>query len=166
MPAEPVGLGLDQRWAFPPPCAVDGRTSNLVDGFNIVAIYDHPWHAVSGCPVGDILDLECGRERGRSGVEVILADVYHRKVPDGSQVHRFVDGALVGCPIAKEADRHPVVCQPLGGQSSTGGDGCIATDDGDGREHADGDVADVHRPALGLAAAGAPGEQLGHDAPG
>ena len=80
-------------------------------------------------------------------VEVVLADEDDGKGPDGGDVERLVEGALVVGPVAEEADRHRAGAQPLGRERGADGDGQPAADDAVRAEIALGHVGDVHRPA-------------------
>ena len=63
-----------------------------------------------------------------------------------------MEGALVGGALTEEADRNLLGPPQLHGEPETGGTTVLpAANDGDGGEHPDGGVPEVHRATLALA---------------
>ena len=128
------------------------------------AVDDDAGDPVARGPVGHVGDVH-GLSRGRElPVVVVLAHEQHREAHDGGQVQRLVKAALVGRAVAEEGDRHLIGAPGGAAQGGAHRDGQAAAHDPAGPQHADGEVGDVHRPALALAVAGGLAEQLGHHA--
>ena len=85
-----------------------------------------------------------------------------RDSPQAGHIHRFMVGALIAGPVAKEADHHIVLLLHLKGQSDTRRDGQVSANDGVGHHSAHRDVAGVHSAALAAAAALGLAEHLTH----
>src|SRR5437588_165901 len=93
-------------------------------------------------------------------VEVVLADVDDRQLPERGHVHHLVEEPLAECALAEEADGHLVAAAHLRRERCTGGDPGRAADDRVRAEVAVLVVGDVHRAALAPAVAGLLAEQL------
>ena len=98
-------------------------------------------------------------------VLVVLADEDDGQLPHRRDIERLVELALRDRAVAEEAHRHVALAVELGGERGAARDGQPTAHDAVGAQHADGEVGDVHRPALALAVAVDAAEQLGHHAP-
>src|SRR5207247_704722 len=63
------------------------------------------------------------RARRRERVLVVLGEVDDRQLPDGGEVERLVDHALVGAPVAEERDDHAVRATDAVGERRSRADG-------------------------------------------
>src|SRR6266536_1936945 len=93
-------------------------------------------------------------------VEVVLADVDDRELPERGHVHDLVEDPLAERALAEEADRDLVGAAALRRERGAGGDAGRAADDRVRAEVAVLVVGDVHRAALAAAVAGLLAEQL------
>src|SRR5579864_7442584 len=81
-------------------------------------------------------------------IEVILADVDHRQLPQRSHVHSLVEHSLAKRPIAEETNRYLITAAHFarhGGSSSNGG---ATSNDGVSAQVASILVSDMHRATL------------------
>src|SRR5229473_1136796 len=170
--AEVAGeLHLDERRAAAVAGAGDRLAGRLVHREEVEAVDDGARHAEPGRAVGDVVaGYRPGAGRGL-GVAVVLGHEDGRQVPHRGQVHRLERRALVAAAVAEERDADPAGALDLGGQRRPADQRRAAADDAVGAEHALGQVGDVHRAALTVAAAGLAAVDLGHhladvDAPG
>src|SRR6516164_4676457 len=164
--AEVAGeLHLDERRAAAAAGAGDRLAGRLVHGEEVEAVDDHARHAEPGRAVGDVVaGHRPGTGRGL-GVTVVLGDEDGRQVPHAGQVHGLQRGALVAAAVAEERDADPAGALELGRQRGPADQRRPAADDAVGAEHALGQVGDVHRAALAVAAAGLAAVDLGHHLP-
>src|SRR5579859_5113168 len=77
-------------------------------------------------------------------IEVILAGVDHRQLPQRSHVHGLVEHSLAECAISKETDRYLVAAAHFARHGSSGGKGGTTSNDGVGSEIASILVSDMH----------------------
>src|ERR1700728_182924 len=161
--AEVAGeLHLDERRAAALPRPGDRLAGGLVDGEEVEAVDDHAGHAESGRAVGNVV---AGHRPGAGralGVPVVLGDEDRWQVPHAGQVHRLERGALVAAAVAEERNADPAGALDLGGKRGPADQRRAAADDAVGAEHALGQVGDVHRAALAVAASGPAAVDLGH----
>src|SRR5712692_10132377 len=103
-----------------------------------------------------------GRLRGRRvlAVEVVLADVEHRQLPERGHVQALVEQALPQRALAEEAGGDLVAAAPARGERGPGGDPRRAGHDGVGAQVPLRLVGDVHGAALAAAVAGLLAQQL------
>jgi hypothetical protein len=97
---------------------------------------------------------------GIFAVEIVLAGIDDRQLPERGHVHHLVEQPLAERAVAEEADGDGARAEALGGQRSTRGDAGGAADDGVGAQIAVFLVGDVHRSALAAAIAFRLAEQL------
>jgi hypothetical protein len=159
-----VGLELEQDGALSGAAALGGFGGRGVDGLHVVAVDRVRLDAVGRGPVGDPRDPGHPAAVGALRVDVVLAGEDHRQVPDGAEVERLVERALVDGALAEEGDGDAVLLQVLARQAGTGGQRHARADDRVGAEDALAGVRDVHRAALAAAQPGGLGEELGHHA--
>src|SRR5205814_7108802 len=93
-------------------------------------------------------------------VEIVLADVDDRQLPQLSQIHYFKQHALTQCAFAEEANGDLSGVQAFGGEGRAGGDTNTSRNDGVGTKIASGRIGDVHRSALSATVAGFLAQQL------
>src|SRR4029450_8936216 len=86
-------------------------------------------------------------------VQVVLAHVDDRQLPEGGHVHRLVKQALAVRAVAEEARRDLAAAPHLGRQRRAGRDAGRAAHDRVGAEVARLRIGDVHRATLAAAAA-------------
>src|SRR5579884_1801952 len=98
--------------------------------------------------------------RGVLVVEVVLADVDHRQLPERRHVHHLVEEPLAECALAEEADGDAVGAERPRGEAGARRDAGGAADDRVRAEVAVRVVGDVHRAALAAAVALLPAEEL------
>src|SRR5215467_16276277 len=155
-------LHLQERWAAALPGAGYRLARRLVYREEVEAVDDDAGHAEPGGTVGDVVaGHRPGAGRGL-GVAVVLGDEDGRQIPHRGQVHRLERRALVARAVTKEHDADAAGALDLGGQRRPADQRRPATDDAIGAEHALGQVGDVHRAALAMAAAGPAAVDLGH----
>jgi hypothetical protein len=101
-------------------------------------------------------------DAGTDAVQVVLADIEHRQVPDLGHVQGFMESALVVGGIAEEADGDLVAALHLDGLGHTGGQREGTAHQGIAAHEMVLRIENVHGAAATLAAAGLLAEQLGH----
>ena len=104
-------------------------------------------------------------DMGVFAVQIVLAGIDHRKLPECCHVHHFVEQALPQRPIAEERNRHRVGSPLLGREGRTRGDAEGAADNRIGPQIAVFLVGDVHRAPLAAAVALRLAEQLAEHPP-
>ena len=137
-----------------------GAGADLVHG---VAVDDGPVHAVAVGAAGERLAGGGAFLARAHGVLVVLDDEDDRHVPEGGEVERFVDGALVGgavAHVAKAAALEPLVFEGVGESEAQWG---LAADDAVAAPEMFRRGEEVHGAALALGAAGEFALQLGHE---
>jgi hypothetical protein len=102
-------VDLEQRRPLPGAGPGDRVAGRRVDGFHVVVVDPLARYAVRGGPVGVGGDAGGGVARHRDRPVVVLDHEHHRQLPQGGQVERLVERALVRGPLTGERDRHPVV---------------------------------------------------------
>src|SRR5262245_37308820 len=161
--AEVAGeLHLQERRAAPLPGAGDRLARRLVHREEVEAVDNDAGHAEPGGTVGDVV---AGHRPGTGcglGIPVVLGDEDGRQVPHRGQVHRLKRRALVARAVTEERDADAAGALDLGGQRRPADQRRPAADDAVGPEHALGQVGDVHRAALAVAASGLAPVDLGH----
>src|SRR5262249_26267628 len=115
-----VGAAFDQGRALVGPGAGNRRRGRFVDGEDVVAVDGDPQHAVAAGALGDVGVAGGGFERDLGRVEVVLADVDYRQVPDRCQVQSFVESSVVYGAVAEEADADAVALEQLETVAGTG----------------------------------------------
>src|SRR4051794_29031433 len=98
-------------------------------------------------------------------VEVVLADVDDRQLPERRHVHHLVEQALAERALAEEADGDTIGAEHLRAEAGSGRDPGRPADDRVRAEIAVRVVGDVHRPALAPAVALLLAEQLAEHQP-
>src|SRR5262249_51140719 len=161
--AEVAGeLHLQQRRAAARAGAGDRLARRLVHGEEVEAVDDDARHAEPGGPGGDgVAGHRPGTGCG-SAVPVILRHGDGRPVPHRGQVPGLQGRAVVAGAVAEERNAAAAGAVELGGQRRPADQRRPAADDAVGAEHALGQVGDVHRAALAVAAAGLAAVDLGH----
>src|SRR5438445_3259843 len=162
--APAIGHRLDQRRTRARARPRHGRLRRLVDGEDVVAVHADAGDAVGGRTPGDGLARGRPRARRRERVLVVLAEVDDRQLPDGGEVERLVDHALVGAPVAEERDDHAVRATDAVGERRSRADGQAGGHDAVTAEDVEVEGGDVHRAAETAAVAVDAAEQLGHHA--
>ena len=161
MAARAIGLGLDQRRPFARPRPLGRLERGLGDRGEIVAVDDDAGHRIGARAVGDVGDGGRAGHRHRHRILVVLADEHDRQLPDGGDVERLVERALVVGAVAEERDRDCAGLPLLGAERRADRDRQAAADDAVGAEIALGRLGDVHRAAAPLAIAGLAAEKFG-----
>ncbi len=100
---------------------------------------------------------------GAHSVHVVFQHVDHWKVPEGHQVHGFVERSLIDRAVSEEADTYLVGVPVLDGKSDPGCERHPASDDAMAAQEARADVEHVHRAAFSFGYAGRLAEKLCHD---
>src|SRR5215469_10158634 len=134
----------------------------LVYREEVEAVDDDTGHAEPGGTVGDVVTRHRPGAGRALGIPVVLGDEDGRQIPHRGQVHRLERRALVARAVTEEHDADAAGALDLGGQRRPADQRRPATDDAVGAEHALGQVGDVHRAALAMAAAGPAAVDLGH----
>src|SRR5258708_16208398 len=81
-------------------------------------------------------------------IEVILADVDHRQLPQRSHIHGLVEHSLAKRPIAEETNRYLVTAAHFARHGSSGSNGGATSNDGVSAQVASILVGDMHRANL------------------
>src|SRR6516165_10385851 len=155
-------LHLQQRRAAAFPGTGDRLARCFVHREEVEAVDDDTRPAEPGRAVGDVVAGHRPGARGGFGVPVVLGDEDGRQAPHRGQVHRLQRRALVARAITEERDADAAGALELGGQRGPADQRRPAADDAVGAEHALGQVRDVHRATLAVAAAGPAAVDLGH----
>jgi hypothetical protein len=100
--------------------------------------------------------------RRRFGPTIVLADEDDRDLPELGEVHRLVEGADVGRPVAEEGDRNVRLAPQLESERRADRGRKPAADDGVRAHVAALDVVKVHRAAIAVRAALELAVQLRH----
>src|ERR1700692_3746591 len=82
----------------------------------VVAIDADARHAVSGGPVGNLIELHRVAGWRHLGVEVVLAHEHQRQIPECCHVGRFMEGAGIGGTVAEADYGDAVKTLALGGR--------------------------------------------------
>ena len=157
-----VGDQLEQDGALAGAGVLDGAGGGAVDGEQVHAVDAFAGDAVGDGAVGDGGGAVALLDRHRHAVLVVFADKDDGQLPDGGHVEAFVEIALVGGAVAKEAHDDAAVGEEMVGEAGADGERNAAGDDAVGAEAAEGEVGHVHGAAAAAADAGLLGEQLGH----
>src|SRR5207249_11526105 len=139
----------------PLPCAVARAPGLSVDALRLHAPPARPREHVAGDGLG---------ARRVLAIEVVLAYIDDRQLPERGHVHRLVEQSLPQRPIAEEAHRDLTAAAHLRRQRGAGRDARGAADDRVGAEVARLRIRGVHRAALAAAVARLLAEQLGEHA--
>src|SRR5258708_35790326 len=81
-------------------------------------------------------------------IEVILADVDHRQLPQRSHIHGLVEHSLAKRPIAEETNRYLVTAAHFARHGSSGSNVGATSHDGASAQVGRTLVADMHRATL------------------
>src|SRR5581483_1774004 len=87
---------------------------------------------------------------------------HDRELPEGRDVQRLVEGALLGGAVAEEAEYHLPLPADLSGVGRAGRVRDALADDARGAEEATARVGEVHRAAVALAETARTAVDLGH----
>ena len=153
MTHEAKGIRFEQRRPVAAARALDGLTHRVPHRRRIVAVDGDARHAVGGRAIGDVRHRRCVFVVRAFAVAVILAEEYHRQLPQRGHVQRLMEGPDVGRAIAEGADRHAPVIAQLRGQRESVCDRQPAADDARGHHDAGRRIGDVHRAAFAFAGA-------------
>ena len=152
---------FDQGRPFACPSAGNRLGKCGVHRLGIVAVDPDARDAIAIGAVRDVLAAGHLLERGVFGIEVVLAHEDGRKLPDRSQIERFVNRADIGSTIPERANRDAVALVELRGPGQPVGNRGRRADDPGGDHDALGRIGQVHRAALALARTGRPAGKLG-----
>ena len=164
--AEAVGDGLDED-RLPVLARAPDRLAHHVVGLDHV-------HAVAA-QAGYAEALAAAVQVGHRGValdrgphaELVVGDHEDdRQLPEGGEVERLAERALVGGAVAEHAQRDLVEALVVGGERHAGGERQVAADDPVAAHEAVLEVEHVHRAAAAVRDAVLAAEQLGHHAVG
>src|SRR5262245_5061821 len=156
----PVRLALEKRRPLAAPRAIHESLHRRVDRLHVLAV-DRLRVDAEGLRARQNLARDRFAARRVLAVEIVLAHVDHRELPERGHVHRLVEQALAQRAVAEEAHGDLSGAAHLRRQRGAGGDARRAADDGVGAEVAGLRIRDVHRTALAAAVAGFLAEQLG-----
>src|SRR5262249_35288589 len=99
-----VGLAFEEGWTFAPTRALDEAAHRGIDGLHVLAIDALRVDAECLRP-GEDLAGDGFAARRVLAVEVVLAHVDHRQLPERGHVHGLVDETLAERTVAEEAHR-------------------------------------------------------------
>src|SRR3984893_4950045 len=148
----PIRLRFDQCRPLPSPCAGHSVGCSRVDGTNVLAVDDHPWHPVRLGTIRKVVDRGRRVERAVLAVQVVLDNEDDRRLPQRGHVQRLVERADVGCAVAAERHRHNWTALQLGGHRRSDCDREAGTDDGERADETAREVGEVHRTSHPVAA--------------
>ena len=148
---------------WPARARADGLAGHLVDRLHVVALDADTGHAVTRGALGVGRDGGGHRPRHRDGPVVVLDDEHDRQPPQGGEVQRLVERALVGGSFPGDGDGDAALALPLEGERLAAGHGVALRDDARAREVGD-RVEEVHVAAFAAAQAGLAPEDLGRHA--
>ena len=145
-----VGFRLNERRAACVARQFHRGRGRLPHGYSVIAVH-HAARNVEG--PGAIGDLP-GGHRIRGGefrIAVVFADQQQGQFPQGGDVQRLHEHALVGRAVAEEAHGNPPLAVQLRGEGRAGADGQAGADDAVGADDAFGEIGHVHGAAHAFA---------------
>src|SRR5918911_1122421 len=163
VPVEAVRIEDEEGGAVAAPRPLDRALRRVVHGAHVLAV-DLPGRNAERLGAGEHLAGRRLRVVRVLAVEVVLAGVDHRQLPERGHVHHLVEDALAERAVAEEADGDLLGTAHLRGHRRSGRDARRAADDRVRAEVAILVVGDVHRAALAAAVPGLLAEQLGEHA--
>src|SRR5260370_20522505 len=93
-------------------------------------------------------------------IEVILADIDHRQLPQRSHIHGLVEHSLAKRPIAEETNRYLVTAAHFARHGSSGSNGGATSNDGVSPQLSRILVGDMHRATPASTLTRLPAEQF------
>src|SRR5262245_21343578 len=108
--AKSIGVGNDERRAVAAPRARDQRRDGVADRADILTVHACRLEAERRRPRRDLPRRGLGEVRVFV-VEIVLAEINHRQLPQLRQVHRLVENALAERAFAEEADDDAVLLE-------------------------------------------------------
>src|SRR5581483_7453250 len=122
VPLAAIGDELNERWATPLPCAIDGTFGDRIGREHIVAISLLPRNPVTDGLVLEITSSGLLRQRCRVRVAIVLDDHHQRALLDRGEIDPFVKGSG-RCGTVTHVDQpHAILSAHLERQRDTGHD--------------------------------------------
>src|SRR6185295_6210930 len=156
----PVGLALEEGAALAAAGPLHQALHRGVHRLHVLPVHALGVHAHRAGAGQDLATDRLGA-RGVLAVEVVLAHVDDRQLPERGHVHGLVEQALPERAVAEEAHRDLAALAHLGGQRGAGGEARGAAHDRVGAKIARLGIGDVHGPALAAAVPRLLAQQLG-----
>ena len=164
--AEAVGDGLDEDRLAVLARAPDRLAHDRVGLEHVHAVAAQAGHAEALAAAVQVGHRRVALDR-RAHAELVVGDHEDdRQLPQGGEVERLAERALVGGAVAEHADGHLVEALVVGGERHAGGQRQVAADDAVAAHEAVLEVEHVHRAAAAVRDALLAAEQLGHHAVG
>ena len=130
---------------------------------HVHAVAAHAGHAEALAAAVQVGDRGVALDRGAHAELVVRDHEDDRQAPEGGEVERLAERALVGGAVAEHAQRDLFGAAVVGGQRHARGEREVAADDPVAAHEAVLEVEHVHRAAAAVRDARLAAEQLGHD---
>jgi hypothetical protein len=145
--AEAVGERLDEDGTALLPGLADRLAHHVVGVHDVHPVAAHAGHAEALAPAVELGHGGVPRQRGAHAELVVGDHEDDRKLPEGGEVERLAEGALVGGAVAEHADGDLVEAAVVRGQRHARRQGQVAADDPVAAHEAVLEVEHVHRAA-------------------
>ena len=123
MAGKAVGAAFEKGGSLAAAGAAGEGGDRVADADEVVAVDGKAGNAVAFGAPGDGAGADARGGRRGHGVAVRLADGDERELPEGGEVQRLVDDALVGGAVAEEGGDHAVALLKLRVEGEAGGEG-------------------------------------------
>src|SRR5271165_1071358 len=101
MPVVAIGIAQQKLGAVPAAGAIDETLRDAVDSANVLPIHAGGFQTEGGCPREDVSGCRF-RVMRIFRVEIVLANVDHRKLEELGEIHHFIQQALAERAFSEE----------------------------------------------------------------
>src|SRR5207302_8554478 len=111
----------------------------------IHAVHYAARNVITFCAIDELFERSGTLDRGSHGKEIVLANKNHRQLEKGSELQRFVKGALIDRAVAEKAKSNAIFISIFAGESEATGQRDVRSHNGVSTVHVMFLVEKMHR---------------------